>query len=137
MLNKPISEDIVNMALKSLPVDKASEPDGFTLFYYKTFRQTSAPKFVSAFNSILQGNPILKDTVHAHITALKPDKDLFGNKISFLFGGGIIHADQSGFLPAREARDNTTRALNIIHLCNSIALPEMLLPTDAGEAVIG
>lgn len=64
------------MALKNLPVGKVLGRNGFTLLHFKTFSQVLAPKFVSTFNSILQGNPIPKDTSHAHITVLlKPDKD--------------------------------------------------------------
>lgn len=40
--------------------------------------------------------------------------------------------DQTGFAPGREVRDNTTRAHNIIHHCNTTTA--MLLSTDAEKA---
>lgn len=46
----------------------------------------------------------------------------------------IIHIDQSGFVPGREERDNTTKSLNIIHMCESTKIPAMLLSTDAEKA---
>lgn len=130
--------------------------DGFTSFYYKTFRQILALEFTSAFNSILQGNHIPKDTSHTHITVLlKPDNDLLlcasYRSISLLntdlklfmkilesrllpYLERIIHLDQSGFVPGREARDNTIRALNLIHLCSSTLSSALLLFTDAEKA---
>lgn len=31
----------------------------------------------------------------------------------------IIHLDQVGFIPSREARDNTTKVLNLLHVATS------------------
>lgn len=46
----------------------------------------------------------------------------------------LIHVDQVGFVPSREARDNTTRVLNIIQAAHSSKRPLLLLPTDVEKA---
>lgn len=147
---------IFNRALKSLPVRKAPGPDGFILFYLKKCNQTLAPKFTSAFNSVLKGDPIPKDTSHLHINnLLKSDKDpslcVSYRPISLLhtdlklftkimtirllhYLERIINIDQSGFVSDRGARDNTIKSLNIIYLCKSTKIPAMLLSTDANRA---
>lgn len=42
----------------------------------------------------------------------------------------LVHLDQVGFLPNREARDNTKTALNIIYLVQKTGKPCLLIPTD-------
>lgn len=41
---------------------------------------------------------------------------------------------QVGFLPGREARDNVTKALNLIHHCHRAGFGGFLLSTDAEKA---
>lgn len=43
----------------------------------------------------------------------------------------IVHADQVGFVPTREAKENTVRALNVIHHFRSQKRKAILLSTDA------
>lgn len=38
----------------------------------------------------------------------------------------LVHADQAGFIPQREARDNTTRAIELIHIAHSESQPFLL-----------
>uniref|UniRef100_A0A8C5WKY5 Reverse transcriptase domain-containing protein n=1 Tax=Leptobrachium leishanense TaxID=445787 RepID=A0A8C5WKY5_9ANUR len=46
----------------------------------------------------------------------------------------LIHLDQVGFVPHREARDNTTRTLHIIHAAPKVQGGLALLSTDAEKA---
>lgn len=46
----------------------------------------------------------------------------------------LIHLDQVGFVPTREARDNTTKVLNLIHRANISKAPCTFLSTDAEKA---
>ncbi|KAM9307750.1 interferon-induced very large GTPase 1-like [Gastrophryne carolinensis] len=46
----------------------------------------------------------------------------------------VVHLDQTGFVLAREARDNVVRALNAIHKAQAYDTPMMLLSTDAEKA---
>lgn len=46
----------------------------------------------------------------------------------------LIRLDQVGFVPTREARDNTTKVLNLIHIANSTKTPCVFLGTDAQKA---
>lgn len=43
----------------------------------------------------------------------------------------LIHQDQVGFIPTREARDSTTKALNLIHIANQTHTPSLFVNTDA------
>lgn len=45
-----------------------------------------------------------------------------------------ISADQSGFIPAREAKDNSLRAISLIQYVRRCSQPTLLLSTDAEKA---
>lgn len=51
-----------------------------------------------------------------------------------LYIPSLIHSDQSGFVPEREARDNTQRVLSAIHLAQEKNIPFILLSADAEKA---
>lgn len=46
----------------------------------------------------------------------------------------LIHSDQVGFVPKREARDNTTKAIHLIQAAQTRKKPLLLLSTDAEKA---
>lgn len=46
----------------------------------------------------------------------------------------LIHLDQVGFIPTREARDSTTKVLNLLHVTKSTKSPCVFLNTDAEKA---
>lgn len=46
----------------------------------------------------------------------------------------LVHPDQVGFVLDRKAKDNTFRALKVIHLVHSTNTPMILLSTDAEKA---
>lgn len=47
---------------------------------------------------------------------------------------GLIHLDQVGFVPSREARDNTAKVLNLLHAVNVTKTPCVFVGTDAEKA---
>lgn len=46
----------------------------------------------------------------------------------------IIHLDQAGFLPQREARDNHKKVFNFIAIANRDQIPHFFLSKDAEKA---
>lgn len=46
----------------------------------------------------------------------------------------VIHPDQAGFMPTKEAKDNTTRALDIIYLAHLHKIPLCLLSSDTRKS---
>uniref|UniRef100_A0A8C5LTC3 Reverse transcriptase domain-containing protein n=1 Tax=Leptobrachium leishanense TaxID=445787 RepID=A0A8C5LTC3_9ANUR len=157
LLEQPITETELTEAIKRTPVGKAPGPDGLPLLYYKTLREILDPQWLMAFNSITDGDPLTAQTLMATVTLIpKPGKDteLCGNyrPISLLnqdvklfakilatrlspYIPQLIHTDQSGFIPGREGRANTVRAINLIHLMSKNKNdPMLLLSTDAEKA---
>lgn len=156
VLEKPITEEEFEQALKLMKSGKAPGPDGLTLGYYKKFGEILRGRFIQAYNSIREGNELPRDSLRAHIALLpKEGKDLTncGNyrPISLLnvdlkvftrilasrllpLMGSLISQEQVGFVPGREARDNTIRTLNVIHLAKSQSKPLFLLSLDAEKA---
>lgn len=64
---------------------------------------------------------------------LKISTKILANRIQH-FIPKLIHLDQVGFVPTREARDNTTKALNLLHAVNVSQTQCMFLNTDAEKA---
>lgn len=56
-LEAPISPTEFLAALQATKPGKAPGPDGFTSLFYKNFAPELTHPFVSAFNSVSQGNP--------------------------------------------------------------------------------
>uniref|UniRef100_A0A8C5MHD9 Reverse transcriptase domain-containing protein n=1 Tax=Leptobrachium leishanense TaxID=445787 RepID=A0A8C5MHD9_9ANUR len=46
----------------------------------------------------------------------------------------LIHPDQVGFVPLRGARDNTLRAINLLHISRVSSIPMLFLSVDAEKA---
>lgn len=46
----------------------------------------------------------------------------------------LIHLDQVGFIPSREARDSTTKVLNLLYVTRSRKIPCIFLNTNAEKA---
>lgn len=46
----------------------------------------------------------------------------------------LAHVDQDGFVPSREDRDNTVKAINLLHVANTTNTPCVFLGTDAEKA---
>lgn len=105
------------------------------------------------FNSLGSGINFPRDSLSAHITVIPKDgKDptlcgsyrpisllntdlkIFTKILSTriqLHLPSLIHLDQVGFVPTREARDNTIKVLNLLHVVNKDKIPCIFLSTDA------
>lgn len=108
------------------------------------------------FNGFLSRDDIPRDTQASHLTLIpKPDKDhtLRGNyrPIALLNSDlnvftkllslclnlvlpSVVHKDQVGFVPGRQAGDNTRRVINLIDIINRQDTEALLLSLDAEKA---
>uniref|UniRef100_A0A8C5LYI8 Reverse transcriptase domain-containing protein n=1 Tax=Leptobrachium leishanense TaxID=445787 RepID=A0A8C5LYI8_9ANUR len=156
LLEEPITEGELSIALKSSQTGKSPGPDGLPLRYYKTFRTVLVPHFLKAFNALTRGETLPPQALMANITLLpKEGKDLTNcanyRPISLLNADvklfakvlatrlqphipNLIHCDQVGFVPGREAKDNTIRALQLIHEGQLSGRDFLLLSTDSEKA---
>lgn len=130
---------------------KAPEPDGLTIQYYKTLLPSLDTHLVKILNELSKGGTFHNSTLQAQISVIPKDgKDptqcgsyrpisllntdlkLFTKIIASRLQQHLpqlIHLDQVGFVPTREARDNTTKVLNIY-----MANLTKTLSTDAEKA---
>lgn len=120
---------------------KAPGPIGQTAQYYKTLLPSLAQYMVKLFNALGSSATFTTDTLLAYISVIpKEGKDLascgsyrpisllnldlklftkiLANRIQHLIPN-LIHLDQVGFVPTREARDNTTKVLNLLQAVNT------------------
>lgn len=140
-------------ALKLLKTGKSPGPDGLIVSYYKSFHKILTPHFTSAFINLTSSPHTFKD---AHITLIpKPGKDetmdsnyrpisllnvdlklyakILVNRLLPLLPK-IITLDQVGFVLAREARDNTLKAINVHHWLSTSSTKGFFLSLDAETA---
>uniref|UniRef100_A0A8C5PG93 Reverse transcriptase domain-containing protein n=1 Tax=Leptobrachium leishanense TaxID=445787 RepID=A0A8C5PG93_9ANUR len=156
LLDAPLTTEELSDAVKSSKTGKCPGPDGLPLQYYKRFAKILYPRFLVAFNAILEGHTIPSQTQTANISLIpKEGKDAERcdsyRPISLLncdlklyakilatrltpYVPGLIHQDQVGFVAGREARDNTIRALTIMHRATRQREGLLFLSTDAEKA---
>uniref|UniRef100_A0A8C5Q4M0 Reverse transcriptase domain-containing protein n=1 Tax=Leptobrachium leishanense TaxID=445787 RepID=A0A8C5Q4M0_9ANUR len=155
-LRVPFTQEEISSAVKTQKNGKAPGPDGLPSMYYKRFGATLVPPLVTTLNSLLENHSLHPHTQAATIVVLpKGGKDpmlcssyrpisLLNCDLKF-FATALaqrLHAvlpllvqkDQVGFIPAREARDGTTRTLNAIHKARQEEIPMLLLSTDVEKA---
>uniref|UniRef100_A0A8C5PAH9 Reverse transcriptase domain-containing protein n=1 Tax=Leptobrachium leishanense TaxID=445787 RepID=A0A8C5PAH9_9ANUR len=155
-LREPMTQEEITAAVKSQKNGKAPGPDGLPALYYKRFGAALSPSFAATLNSLLEDH-----TLHPHtqaativvlpkagkdpklcssyrpISLLKSDLKIFATVLARRLRAVIsllVQKDQVGFVPAREARDGTTRTLNAIHCSRQRGVPMILLSTDAEKA---
>ncbi|XP_075044810.1 vomeronasal type-2 receptor 26-like [Mixophyes fleayi] len=155
-LNEDITSEEILAVIKAQKSSKAPGPDGFSAAYYKRFSQTLVPHLRSLFNAVLHGEPFPKSMLEARIVVIhKEGKDpsdcasyrpisllnvdikLYAKILATRLNGvlpGLIHYDQVGFIPGRQARDNTRRAIDLVQIINQRCLPAMMLSLDAEKA---
>ncbi|KAM4704366.1 G-protein coupled receptor family C group 5 member C-like [Rhinophrynus dorsalis] len=136
-LEEPFTLADILEGIKQITLGKSPGPDGILAIYYKKFSELLAPHMLRSFNGIAEGDDFPKQALQAHITLIpKPDKDLtqctnyrpisLVNIDTKLFASlwatrlkpfleRLIHPSQAGFVPKRETRDHTVKALTIIH----------------------
>lgn len=155
-LESPITLTELQTAIKTMKPGKAPGPNGYTLQYYKTLFPTLGPRMVTLFNKIGEGKAFARETLGAHISVIhKEGKDpaacgsyrpisllnldlkLFTKILATRLVHHLqqlIHVDQIGFIPSREAKDGTIKVLNLIHITRSRGIPCVFLNTDAEKA---
>uniref|UniRef100_A0A8C5PAU0 Reverse transcriptase domain-containing protein n=1 Tax=Leptobrachium leishanense TaxID=445787 RepID=A0A8C5PAU0_9ANUR len=155
-LNDPITTAELASVLKKQKNGKSPGPDGFPTEYYKKYREILLPRLARSLNAIKDGTPIHTQALQAAIaiipkegkdtslcTSYRPisllncDLKLFSSVLAMRLQPYVPHLvrkDQVGFVPGREARDGTLRALNAIHTASHTGTPMLLLSTDAEKA---
>lgn len=155
-LNAQITDEEMELTIKNLPSHKAPGPDGFPYEYYKAFLPILLPYLRRLFNAFLQDTQIPLEMQKSFITLIpKPDKDpsicanyrpiallnsdlkiftkLLSNRLNMILPS-LIHKDQVGFVPLRQAGDNTRKVIDLVEVANRDGAPSMLLSLDAEKA---
>uniref|UniRef100_A0A670ITK0 Reverse transcriptase domain-containing protein n=1 Tax=Podarcis muralis TaxID=64176 RepID=A0A670ITK0_PODMU len=156
-LNRPISLEETERAIKKMKLGKAPGPDGLSAKYYKVLGDQLVQTLCDTMNNILRGGKVPESWKEAFITLIhKPDTDKLNMKnyrpISLLNNDykiytdimanrlkkcliNLIHKDQVGFLPNRFLKDNVRHVVNIIeHLEVNNNIPASLIFIDAEKA---
>ncbi|XP_077321582.1 uncharacterized protein LOC143955402 [Lithobates pipiens] len=155
-LNSPVVDEEVEDIIKALPNNKAPGPDGLPYLYYKSFLPILLPRLTSLFNAFMCTTTIPRDMQLSFLTMLpKPGKDhtlcsnyrpiaLLNSDLNFFtkvlanrlnaFMPSLIHKDQVGFIPGRQAGDNTRRVIDLVEVANRNNTEAILLSLDAEKA---
>lgn len=155
-VENPILVDKFKTAVEQLRNGKSPGTVGFTAVYFKIFMNTLSPHFLKAFNSLTSSTLPFRRLLEAHITAIPKEEKgatsiinyrsisllnvnikLFAKILATLllpFLLSLIGKDQVGFIPGREARDNTIKALNLHHWITTHKHTGFFLSLDAEKA---
>ena len=123
-MDRPITENEIKLALTSSEAGKSPGPDGFTVLYYKKYKEILLPKLCQYFNGLGREYKLSKEASEATITVIpKEGKDIGScsgyRPISLLntdiksyakvLAGRVrqemtklVHPDQTGFVQGRE-----------------------------------
>uniref|UniRef100_A0A803K3V4 Reverse transcriptase domain-containing protein n=1 Tax=Xenopus tropicalis TaxID=8364 RepID=A0A803K3V4_XENTR len=154
--NAPITQAEVTSTIKALKNNKAPGPDGFSNNFYKNLSASLAPKLTELFNFLPTSQSPRKELFQATITTIpKPNKDptrvenyrpisllnsdikiyakILANRLNPILKS-LISDDQVGFVPTRQAPDNTRKVINIAIQANQTRSPCLLVALDAEKA---
>uniref|UniRef100_A0A803SNV6 Reverse transcriptase domain-containing protein n=1 Tax=Anolis carolinensis TaxID=28377 RepID=A0A803SNV6_ANOCA len=157
ILNKEISEKEVKNAIRSLKLNKAPGPDGFTAGFYKTMQEEIAAYLKRVMNKVLQNKELPdtwrdaeiivipkedQDTTNVRnyrpISLLNLDYKIFTCILANRFKELLLNwvgQDQTGFLPGRKMSENVRCILDIIEYHEWNHQKELaLLSIDAEKA---
>lgn len=155
-LEVPLSSEEWEVALKTTKPGKSSGPDGFTAQYYKCYTDLLAPHFLKAFNTLSTASCPSVTLLEAYISVIPKEKKdptnvtnyrpisllnvdvkLFSKMLATCLSYHVtawVGMAQVGFVPGREARDNTIKALNLHHWLTSTQREGFFLAMDAEKA---
>lgn len=155
-LETPVAEEEINMALKESASGKSPGLDGFTTYYLKKFKEILTPKLCLYMNGLGTRYEMTRENLLASITIiskegkdstlcssyrpislLNADTKLFEKVLATRMKDlmtDLVHADQAGFIPGREGRDNSVRTLLLLQKIRKGTTPGLLLSTDAKKA---
>ena len=145
LLEEPITLQELQMALGNTKPGKAPGPDGLTVAYYRALLPALGTRMVELFNGLGTGEKLHVSTLQAQIAIIpKEGKDpsqcgsyrpisLLNVDLKLLTKivatriqqhlTGLIQLDQVGFVATREARDNTVKVLNLLHVVKTTKTP--------------
>uniref|UniRef100_A0A803SRX2 Reverse transcriptase domain-containing protein n=1 Tax=Anolis carolinensis TaxID=28377 RepID=A0A803SRX2_ANOCA len=156
-LNKEITTEEIEKAIKNLHNNKSPGPDGYTAVLYKTLQEELIPVLRRIMNKALmneelpeswkQGEIILiqKENTNPEeiknyrpITLLNTDYKIFASILANRFKGFLkewVKDDQNGFLPNRSIKDNMRVILDTLEFYETHHQRELaLLSIDAEKA---
>lgn len=135
-LERPITVEEIERALKASPSGKSPGPDGFTSYFYKKFKEPLIPKLCQIWNGLGGQEELCEGALMALVTLIpKEGKDsslcssyspiallnadikLYAKVLASRLKDKMsywVHPDQTGFIPGREGKDNGVRLLLVM-----------------------
>jgi hypothetical protein len=133
-LNRSIMQKEIEAAIKSLPKEKSSGPDGFTVESCQMFKEELIPILLKLFHEIEREGTLPNSFYEANITLIpKSDKDTYkkGNYRSIslmninakilnkIMANQIQQHDQVSFIPGMQEWFNICKSINVMKHINS------------------
>ncbi len=155
-LDKPVTQEEVRNAIRSVKSGKSPGTDGFPVEYYKEYIDIIAPVLTNVYEEAFQTGsllPSLNDALislipkkgrdHTDRASFRPislinvDSKILAKVLALRLETVlpyIIHTDQVGFIKGRSSTDNLRRLLHLMWLNSSNIEPVTAVSLDAEKA---